>query len=424
MVLIQENEKKKLLIVLSILCFLFLVGIEYSYRQALFDKSVELIKIYSNTRSSSGISFFNFITTFGTASIFIPLYVIIFNFYSLSKSFTFLLTYVLAVYIDNIMKIIYNNPRPYWVDPAIKILACNGGFGNPSGHAYSSSSVYMAFWYITVDNEIFKCRNWLKMLYLIFILFFIVLIMYSRFYLGVHAINQLLYGFTLGILLYIFLFYVIEFQNEDYKQFFSKYSDLSQIALYLGLYICFIIALILVYCLVETDDTYKSFVISKCPNTPHYRILEGDGLSNALLIFSLLGCHIGFSLLYYFIKRENPENEEILSYIHDFTKTEFKKSILRLLFMCVVALPTMIPLIVVSNNASFTVICTFKITIPYIFTFMVVKSIGIYYANKLNLTFSMIPKEKLETVQIKHSNHEIVPIQENIPIIKTKINFK
>ena len=76
MVLIQENEKKKLLIVLSILCFLFLVGIEYSYRQALFDKSVELIKIYSNTRSSSGISFFNFITTFGTASIFIPLYVL------------------------------------------------------------------------------------------------------------------------------------------------------------------------------------------------------------------------------------------------------------------------------------------------------------------------------------------------------------
>jgi len=299
----DSKDRKKIKILFGILLFCAIVGIEYSYRIPLFNKSVELITELSLSRTDSAVNFFKFITFFGTAGILIPIYILIFNWYPLNKSFAYLMTYSLAAYLTNVLKNIYNNPRPYWVSSNIIIVECSGGYGNPSGHAFSSASVYLALWSITSDNEFFKNRSWLKRAYLVVILGFVSLIIYSRFYLGVHAINQLLYGSTLGLTTYIFIFHVLEMDQYDYREFFSIFTSMFNIIIYWGFYISFIIITILVYNFNNVDETYRNYVTTKCPSIKSYRLLQHDALSDSLLIFAIFGSHLGFTILQFLLRK-------------------------------------------------------------------------------------------------------------------------
>jgi membrane-associated phospholipid phosphatase len=381
----ENNDRKTVKVLFGILLFIALIGVEYSYRTPLFERSLQLIEDLSKNRNSNSINFFKIVTVFGTAGILIPIFVLLFNWYPLSKSFAYLMTYVMAAYIDNIMKIIYNNPRPYWVNKNIVVVECNGGFGNPSGHAFSSASVYMALWHITSDHDLFNLRLWLKMLYLGIILIVISLICYSRFYLGVHAINQLIYGASLGLVLYLFIFYILELHKYDCKQFFSQFIEFPKVAIYWSIYISFLVALVLVFIYNTEDNPYKDYVDQKCPDTKDFRSYEYDGMSNGLLISAIMGTHLGFTILYYLLQR-NYTDEKSLQYFHEFIYTNIKTSILRILFLAVVAVPTMIPLMAISSDANFAIICIFKISIPYFCTLAIVCSAGLFYAYRLNLT--------------------------------------
>jgi membrane-associated phospholipid phosphatase len=206
-----------------LLYVLVMIIIELFYRNPLFNKSLELIPNLQSNQSVKG--FWKFITIFGTEKVLIPFFLIFFNWYSLSKSFLYLTILIFSVYFDNVLKIIYNNPRPYWVSTAISSENCEGGYGNPSGHAFSSSCVYLTIWHLTSDNEFFTKRYWLRVIYLGITLIFIFLIMFSRLYLGVHSLNQLLFGFLLGLSLYVLIFLALEFHKLDTKSFIELISS-------------------------------------------------------------------------------------------------------------------------------------------------------------------------------------------------------
>ena len=105
------------------------------------------------------------------------------------------------------------------------------GYGNPSGHALSSSCLYLSFWYMLSDlisgliknNK--KLFNIVKYTILTVSLGIVYLIMTSRIYLGVHSINQIIFGFFIGVgifLLFLPLFKSYcntstEFLNKQYN---------------------------------------------------------------------------------------------------------------------------------------------------------------------------------------------------------------
>jgi len=401
-------EKKRILLILSLLLlYAFCIGIERLYRNTLFNISVNLIDSNSKNRTSGLNKFFSFITTFGSAALILPIFGIVFNWFTLATSFTFIQNYALAAFINNIFKLLYNNPRPYWVLNQTEPIYCDGGYGNPSGHAYSSSAVYLALWHITVNNEFFIRRKWLKWIYFILMLGFIFSILYSRFYFGVHSINQLLYGTSLGTTQYVFLFIVMKQHELKYEKFFEIFTTLWKNIIYWSFYFALFLILIFVYFFKETDQTYLNYLKSACPKMNEYKMLKYDGMVNALYIFILYGAHLGISFLYLLIKRKY-EDKNTLEYIFNFSSSGFIKSILRLLVLALIVTPTLLPLIFIPDNVNFAVYSIFKLAIPYMLTLFILYSVGIYVTFTYNLT-----NNKLSDVNNMESEKEIAPTKDD-----------
>ena len=84
-------------------------------------------------------------------------------------------------------KLVFQAPRPYWVNPEIQALSSSKGFGMPSGHALVATAVW---------GELARQWNRLGMRFLFAGIVFGVGI--SRVYLGVHSGSQVLAGALAG----------------------------------------------------------------------------------------------------------------------------------------------------------------------------------------------------------------------------------
>jgi membrane-associated phospholipid phosphatase len=98
--------------------------------------------------------------------------------------------------INNLLKLVFSWPRPYWINPEIQAYSTEStSFGLPSGHAQNA---------VTLWGRIIAAtsRRWLQALLALIILF----ISLSRLYLGVHFPADVLVGWVFGtLLLYAFL---------------------------------------------------------------------------------------------------------------------------------------------------------------------------------------------------------------------------
>ena len=147
----------------SILYLRFIICIEKFYRELLFLKSIEIDNKLQDNSNPEVITFFKIITEFGNVGAIIPMIIIIFLFFPINKSYAFITVVTYSVYLDNVMKIIYGNPRPFWIDKNLA-KGCDGGYGNPSGHSFSSSAIYLTLWYLITDLETTKDNKLIKIL--------------------------------------------------------------------------------------------------------------------------------------------------------------------------------------------------------------------------------------------------------------------
>jgi membrane-associated phospholipid phosphatase len=98
-------------------------------------------------------------------------------------------------YVNNIFKLMFAGPRPYWVSDKVLPYSAESSFGVPSGHAQNAVGV----WGIMASG-VRKRWAWGVALTLAFFIGF------SRWYLGVHFPHDVLVGWLLGgILLWAFM---------------------------------------------------------------------------------------------------------------------------------------------------------------------------------------------------------------------------
>lgn len=97
--------------------------------------------------------------------------------------------------VNDIFKLAFTGPRPYWVSAQVKPFSAETSFGVPSGHSQNAVSVWgMMAGYIR------KPWAWITALALMF------LIGFSRMYLGVHFPHDVLAGWLIGaVILTLFL---------------------------------------------------------------------------------------------------------------------------------------------------------------------------------------------------------------------------
>jgi membrane-associated phospholipid phosphatase len=96
--------------------------------------------------------------------------------------------------LNTAFKWIFHSPRPYWINPDLKALSVESSFGIPSGHAMISTSVWgrIAMW---------VKKSWFTALIAVMLFF----IGFSRLYLGVHFLYDVISGWLFGISLLIIL---------------------------------------------------------------------------------------------------------------------------------------------------------------------------------------------------------------------------
>ena len=97
--------------------------------------------------------------------------------------------------LNNIVKLAFADPRPYWVSDQVKPLAGESSFGTPSGHAQNAAAIWGV-----MANGARKRWVWVAVVLLVF------LIGFSRLYLGVHFVHDVIAGWLIGALsLWLFI---------------------------------------------------------------------------------------------------------------------------------------------------------------------------------------------------------------------------
>jgi len=316
-------------------------------------------------------------------------------------------------------------------DHDIMPLDCTSGYGNPSGHALTTGSCYYALYHLTYDVGFLKDYKCLQIGYFIFLFLLSLSVMFSRMWLGLHTLNELIYGHTLGLAIYFYFFVLLELHKTNYLDFFNNFQILWKCIVYYTTYIGCLLALMLVYTIKFFDNSAIEdyyFLICPYPGKNNWDNFQDDGLGDGLIILTLIGFHISIHILTILINTYYSEKKDIFYLcFNQFTYTEFKLSIYRLLFLAIISAPPAIPLMAISGDANKNIVFIFKIGLPYLFTTMI-PGVGIFFADKLGLTFhpeNNISQSEidLESVKGKVNDTKNYGVIENVEDVQTK-NFQ
>lgn len=107
-------------------------------------------------------------------------------------------------------KMLYHDPRPYMVETSIKPVYCSREFGNPSGHSLAAALfsivVFLDLYHASPIRSDLQGKprtlfaNWF--VYFVsglLLLYWAASIPYTRYVMGLHSADQLVYGSTLGV---------------------------------------------------------------------------------------------------------------------------------------------------------------------------------------------------------------------------------
>lgn len=99
------------------------------------------------------------------------------------------LAHLACSWLAGVSKMVFLEPRPYWVNPEIQALSSSKGFGMPSGHALVATAVW---------GEL--ARQWNRRGMRLLFAGIVLGVGISRVYLGVHSVSQVLVGALTGLL--------------------------------------------------------------------------------------------------------------------------------------------------------------------------------------------------------------------------------
>lgn len=101
-------------------------------------------------------------------------------------------------YLNSIVKVLFAAPRPFWVSPQVQPLSVETTFGVPSGHAQNSAAI----WGTMAAGLQRTGQRWAWLVALVIAF----LVGFSRLYLGMHFVHDVVFGWLIGLaLLFVFL---------------------------------------------------------------------------------------------------------------------------------------------------------------------------------------------------------------------------
>lgn len=412
-----KNLKTNIIIILLTISALIS---EIFYREPLFKYSLSFEKNWQENSSKSTKFFFKIITKVGGEYLMgLPVAFVV-CFCSLIKSSVFIAGLIFCLHFHSIMKIWYGSSRPFWEDKDLYEGICDGGFGNPSGHSITSAYLYLTLFMYIKDSKFLKEKQIAKIIIFLLFLTYIILIILSRLILGIHSINQVIYGSTLGVIVMIFSVQVFKLHQMPisfYKRLFKEKLIIFFITSILILLTITSVLSVMVFNNSFDYTTYKQKLKDTCGDIlPEYRKFNYDGLFGAFTVLSLLGMYLGQIVFWYLIdNRYKKYNSNI-----DYNKTESDKmslsnestgdeennellddlinnwnknrkllfgsywNVIKIIIVLDICMLPLVLFIVVPKNASMTIIFIYKFGIPFFAVLFLIFSFGFYYFIKIS----------------------------------------
>ncbi len=182
---------------LSAALFAAIVATESLYRSPLYQAGVDfIIDWQQNHRSVHWDNFFWLVSLFGQPAGVGALFIILYNLLPRRSLLHMCLAFFVGQTVLSFFKEFYHAPRPYFDSPKVEAIECAAGYGNPSGHGVIVPGVYIALWLILGPATRRVLAIYLACTFLLWAL--IVFVFFARIYLGVHSLNQILYGTLFG----------------------------------------------------------------------------------------------------------------------------------------------------------------------------------------------------------------------------------
>ena len=423
----ENNLNKKIFILIIIITFL----IEFLVREFLFSISIPII-IFLQRNFYYFYPIELFFSLFGMEKGIFLILIISYNISNILIPLILLSISLISIYIGGILKIIYQNERPFFINSEIKVLNCEGGFGNPSNHSLLSTFFYLSLYEIYVNkNE--KINEKKKNLIYFLTIIFIFSIVFSRMFLGVHTLNQILFGSLIGFFLYFFMFKIYKF-NQNVLFIIYNFKQIVFVIIFLIIFGFFNYYFFFNFDNKILYEKYNFMIEKNCPNFPIIKRLENESFYCifvlSVLIFAVFGIYYEYYYIFSanvskFIKYNfNNENENEINLLNNnvnnrWNKTNFNVSIKRFCVILIVCGILLIPYFFISYDNNFFVVLVFKTLIPlYVIVFVLFsymkKITGYFNLNNNSNNFNNEDDEYKNNLELNNNNYyndDVINIQ-------------
>ncbi|CAD8065744.1 unnamed protein product [Paramecium sonneborni] len=286
--------------------------------------------------------------------------------------------------INSVLKNLYHQPRPYWIESEIQALSCNKDFGKPSGHTMASLTTFALFPLIVLPQNFKKKHRPIQIIVIGIMSIWTVMAALSRIYLGMHSIGQILLGWVYtGYFIIIYISYLHKpILNYLKKRLSSVEKGISwKFVAITGLttFIYLIISILLYYWnknYVYYDQTelnlWLSIIQQKCSNQTH--LLE---LSDSKVFYNFcLYKSFEITLIFFIIlgiKISNGKYDEEY-FIHNYSLLNQKQKLMRILIVLILLFPLKILemnendnvwLIIIIQTIPWNAFCGLSLTFGY-----------------------------------------------------------
>lgn len=167
---------------------------------------LDIIHYVQRIRSPFFDSFFSAVSFFGTVSFYIVFLPVLYWCTDKRHARRLLIIFLVSGWVNSVCKDFFNHPRPYNLDETVKI-GKTAGPGLPSGHAQQSLTVW-GYFILWIRKPSFTYLS----------VAVILLIAFSRIYLGVHFPTDIIGGWVLAIIILLTGYY----SADSIEQFVSR----------------------------------------------------------------------------------------------------------------------------------------------------------------------------------------------------------
>ncbi len=264
--------------------------------EAIWQWGLEFIRTIQLVQGPTLDAIFETITFLGEEEFFLILLPLMFWCVDFTVGARLALAYLLSVYVNTGLKDLFAHPRPFELDPTVKLHDI-GGYGLPSGHSQSAVVVWG-----TIAAGFRKAWLWVVAILLM------VLMGFSRIYLGVHFPTDVLGGWAVGA---VFLAAYLALEPR-----FTAWLKQAGLAVQLALAVFVPLALLLLH---PTKDTGSSMAVlmgmgAGVALTRQVAPFSADGPLWQRAVRFLVGV-VGLLVLYVGLTRVFPAEGESLYFV-------------------------------------------------------------------------------------------------------------